>query len=178
MVPLANYVHFRRTFGVSGADAARFIEFDPLSIVDELQQFGIEPKLVCGALDGDEYKIDELTLRLMQALIKREKLEKSRAAKRLLAADRTREKPSPAIRTTSVAVLGVYLAQCEAQWLTSGGTGELPADYGSLLWIPTRAMAARCPGAWCRAAQEAAATLFEYCAKFQAEQQHMSEQQS
>jgi hypothetical protein len=32
-----------------------------------------------------------------------------------------------------VAVLGVYLAQCEAQWLASGGTGELPADYGSLL---------------------------------------------
>jgi hypothetical protein len=71
-----------------------------------------------------------------------------------------------------VAVLGVYLAQCEAQWLASGGTCELPADYGALL------------GQWRRVAQVLGAerrkkpslSFDEYCAKFQAEQQHMSEQ--
>jgi hypothetical protein len=76
-----------------------------------------------------------------------------------------------------VAVLGIYLAQCEAQWLASGGTGELPADYGSLL------------GQWRRVVQVLGVerrrkpplsfmSIDEYCAKFQAEQQHMSEQQS
>jgi hypothetical protein len=57
------------------------------------------------------------------------------------------------------------MAQCEAQWLASRGTGELPADYGSLL------------GQWRRVVQvlgverrkKPPLSFDEYCAKFQAE---------
>jgi hypothetical protein len=73
---LANYVRFRRTFGVSGADVARFTGFDPFTIKAELLQFGIDPWVVSGALDGDERQMDELALRLMEAIIERERIER------------------------------------------------------------------------------------------------------
>jgi hypothetical protein len=74
---LENYVRFRRTFGVSGTDVARFTEFDSFAIEAELRSFRIDPWLVNGALDGDERQMDELTLRLMEALIEREKIERN-----------------------------------------------------------------------------------------------------
>jgi hypothetical protein len=73
---LANYIKFSRTLGGS---IARPIEIDPFSIEMELRLFGIDPRLVSEALDGDESKINELALRLMEALVKRKKLEKSGA---------------------------------------------------------------------------------------------------
>jgi hypothetical protein len=36
---LANYVRFRRMFGVSGTDVARSTQFDPFEIEAELRQF-------------------------------------------------------------------------------------------------------------------------------------------
>jgi hypothetical protein len=74
---LANYVRLRRTFGGSGVQAARFIEFDPFSIEPELRQFGIDPSLVRGALEGDELQVDQMTLRLMECVVDRERIEKS-----------------------------------------------------------------------------------------------------
>jgi hypothetical protein len=69
-------VRLRRTFGISGADVSRFTAFDPFTIKAELCQFGIDPWVVSGAMDGDEHQMDELSLRLMETLIEREKIEK------------------------------------------------------------------------------------------------------
>jgi hypothetical protein len=77
---LANYVRLRRTFGGSGTDVAQFTAFDPLLIEMELRQFGIEPWLVSDAMNGDDRMIDELALRLMEALIERGKIEKEGTA--------------------------------------------------------------------------------------------------
>jgi hypothetical protein len=69
---IENYVRFKRTFG---AIIGVGIAVDPISIEPELRQFGIDPSLVSQALDGDEYEIDELALKLMERLIERKKLE-------------------------------------------------------------------------------------------------------
>jgi hypothetical protein len=75
---LVNFVRFRRALG--GSIVSRSLEVDPFTMEAELRQFGIDPWLVSAALDGDEYQIEELALRLMEALIEREELEKRGAA--------------------------------------------------------------------------------------------------
>jgi hypothetical protein len=72
---ITNYVRLKRATGMS-AVAQEFIDFDPHAIADELRQFGIEPLLVSGALDGDGSDIEELSVRLMERLIERDGLEK------------------------------------------------------------------------------------------------------
>jgi hypothetical protein len=72
---ITNYVRLKRATGMS-AVVQKFIDFDPHAIAEALQQFGIEPLLVSGALDGDGSDIEELSVRLMERLIERDGLEK------------------------------------------------------------------------------------------------------
>jgi hypothetical protein len=44
------------------AVAQTFIDFDGHAVEKELRQFGMEPLLVSGALDGNEFDIEELSL--------------------------------------------------------------------------------------------------------------------
>jgi hypothetical protein len=72
---IINYVRLSRAYGGS-AIAQTFIDFDAQAIEKELRQFGMEPLLVSGALDGNEFEIEELSLRLMERLIERDELAK------------------------------------------------------------------------------------------------------
>jgi hypothetical protein len=72
---MINYVRLKRAYGVS-AVVQKFMDFDPHTITKELRHFGIEPSLVSGALDGNEFDIEELSVRLMERLIERESFEK------------------------------------------------------------------------------------------------------
>lgn len=74
---IENYVVMRRRYPSMGVENARFLGIKPLFAVEgELQQFGIEPWMVCGALDGEDRQVDELSLQLIEALVKRRALTK------------------------------------------------------------------------------------------------------
>jgi hypothetical protein len=71
---MANYVRLKRTGGP--AVIGRFADFDPLTIEAELRRYGIDPLMVCSALEGDEREIEKLSVRLMECLIERDQIEK------------------------------------------------------------------------------------------------------
>jgi hypothetical protein len=79
---IKNYVHLRRAYYLRGAYyranavAQTFIDFNEHTIEKELRQYGMEPLLVSEALEGNDRQIDELSLRLMEKLIERDKLAK------------------------------------------------------------------------------------------------------
>ena len=72
---ITNYVRLSRAYGTP-AIAQTFIDFDAHAFEKELHQFGMEPLLVSGALDGNEFEIEELSLQLMERLIERDNLAK------------------------------------------------------------------------------------------------------
>jgi hypothetical protein len=74
---LENYVRLRRGVPDAEIDIALFGGVDPaLSIEEHLSKHGIDPLLVYGALDAFLPDMDELSLRLMECLVAREKLPK------------------------------------------------------------------------------------------------------
>jgi hypothetical protein len=72
---ITNYVRLYRATRASVV-LQKFMDFDPRVIAKELQQFGIEPLLVSGALRGNEFDIKELSVRLMERLSERDILQK------------------------------------------------------------------------------------------------------
>lgn len=75
---LEKYLAIRRQYPTLRIATARFGGLDPLfSLQGELTGFGLEPLLVCGALDGNADDADELVLQLMERLVLRQKLEKA-----------------------------------------------------------------------------------------------------
>ena len=77
---LENYLLHRRSLGGSGVDSAHLTTDDPiLSIESELRQYDINPAIFSDVLDGNDHKIDELCLRLIEKLVERRALQVFRA---------------------------------------------------------------------------------------------------
>ncbi len=73
-----NYLAVRRNFPNVELDAAIFGGLETLFQLDsELQKLAIDTKLVAGVLDAYEPDVDELSLRLMECIVAREKIPKS-----------------------------------------------------------------------------------------------------
>jgi hypothetical protein len=73
---IAQYLKLRRTVGSTAIDSHRFFSFDVMLLLDkELRKHSIDPRLVAGVLDGDDHKLDELCLQIMESLEARRALE-------------------------------------------------------------------------------------------------------
>ena len=75
---LENYLQLRRGFSEAELYAGVFDGFeDSFIIAPELEKYGIHSRIVVGAYDACEPDMDELSLRLMECLVARDKLPKS-----------------------------------------------------------------------------------------------------
>jgi hypothetical protein len=75
---LENYLQLRRNFSEAELDVAVGGGMEAVWALDsELKKHGINPSLVASVLDNYEPDIDELSLRLMECLVARDKLPKS-----------------------------------------------------------------------------------------------------
>jgi hypothetical protein len=75
---LENYLHMRRSISEAELDVAVSGGMEAVFALDsKLKKHGISPNIVAGTLDADEPAIDELSLRLMECLVARDKLPKS-----------------------------------------------------------------------------------------------------
>lgn len=74
---VAEYLKLRRATSVTATDSNRFYSFDVMLLLDkELRKHSIDPLLVAGVLDGNDLKLDELCLQIMESLEARCVLEK------------------------------------------------------------------------------------------------------
>jgi hypothetical protein len=74
---VAEYLKLRRATSVTATDSNRFFSFDVMLLLDEeLRKHSINPRLVAGVLDGNDLKLDELCLQIMESLEARRVLEK------------------------------------------------------------------------------------------------------
>lgn len=75
---IENYLELRRRVPEADLDVAAFGGMDVVyALESELEKHQIDPDLVTGALDAYEPALDELSLRLMECIVSREKLPKS-----------------------------------------------------------------------------------------------------
>jgi hypothetical protein len=73
---VAEYLRLRRATSVTATDSNRFFNFDVMLLLDEeLRKHSIDPLLVAGVLDGNDLKLDELCLQIMESLQARRALE-------------------------------------------------------------------------------------------------------
>jgi hypothetical protein len=78
MPSLENYLQLRRSISEAELDVAVSGGMEAVFVLDsELKKHGINPNLVAGALNAFEPDIDELSLRLMECLVAKDKLPKS-----------------------------------------------------------------------------------------------------
>ena len=74
---IAEYLKLRRATSVTATDSNRFFSFDVMLLLDkELRKHSINPRLVAGVLDGNDLKLDELCLQIMESLEARRALER------------------------------------------------------------------------------------------------------
>ncbi len=74
---LKSYIELRRRYPKRAVNVARFAGLDPLFAIEStLEEVGIDPELVAGALDAAEEYVEELSLQLIERIHQRQELEK------------------------------------------------------------------------------------------------------
>ena len=117
---LENYLRLRREIPEAEIDIALFGGPDPLFTLEpQLRKHGIDPLLVAGAQDACVPDMDELSLRLMECLVAREKLPKS--------GPRHIEMRRNAISDALVDYLIVMMLEA-TEWNKEGAPNEIPSS--------------------------------------------------